>query len=266
MMKNKIIIAIKGAGEVGSAIAHRLKQDNFNVFMMDVEQPLAVHRGTTFSEAIYDGQKTVENITAELASTQDDIFKIWLRNRIAVIVDPDGKSIDVIKPDVLIDAIMAKKNVGTRITDAPLVIGVGPGFYATKDVHVVIETFHNENLGKIILEGEALPDNRIPLSIGGYSFERAVHAEEDGIFVTFKNIGESVKQGELIAKLNDIGIEANIEGILRGVLRSGVYVKRGTKLIELDPEATTEVCYHIRDKMKVIAESVRKVIFEKYLS
>jgi len=155
---------------------------------------------------------------------------------------------------------MAKRNTGTRISDAPLVIGLGPGFQVNRDVHVIIETNHSENLGRVITEGEAERDTRIPLSVGGLTFERVLNAPADGRFIALKNIGDTVSQGETVASLGDKPIEAKIGGIVRGLLRNDTEVKAGVKVGEIDPVNKPEICYKIRDKLLVIADGVLKAI------
>ena len=156
---SEFIVLIKGGGEVASGIAHRLHRSHFKVCLTEVVNPLAVSRGTTFSEAVFDGTKVIEGVRAELVSSSpEEIYKVWRQGNIPIVIDPEVSVKEKIQLDVLVDATMAKRNTGTKITDAPLVIGVGPGFYAGRDVHMVIESNHSNNLGGIILEGEGEKD------------------------------------------------------------------------------------------------------------
>lgn len=258
---SELIVLIKGGGEVASGIAHRLYRCHFRLCMTEIANPLAVSRGTCFSEAIYDGAKTIEDVTAERAeATLEDVYKVWRKENIPILVDPDASIKGKIKPDVLIDAIMAKRETGLKITDAPLVIGVGPGFYAGKNVHLVIESNHSNDLGKVIFSGEPEADTGIPVEIGGLAKERVIWAPETGVFTTSKAIGDTVESGEIIGYIDDLPLQAPVGGILRGLLRNGVKVLSKTKLIEIDPENPREVCFVIRGKMRAIAGGALEAI------
>ena len=174
------------------------------------------------------------------------------------------KFIDKIKPDVLVDATMAKRNIRTRITDVPLVIGMGPGFYAGRDVHIVVETNHSNNLGRVILEGEAERDTGTPVAIGGLTKERVIWAPQAGIFATDREIGDSVVAGEVTGRVGDLPLEAPISGMLRGLLRNGVTVSKGSKLIEVDPVNDRAICNFITDKMRTIGDGVLEAIMLRF--
>lgn len=255
MPRADISVVIKGAGEIGSGVAHRLHRCQFRVCLTECARPLAVCRGTTFSEAVFDGTKTIEGVTAELVPASG-IFEAWSRGNIALVIDPDARVVARLKPDVVVDAIMAKRNSGTRITDAPLVIGLGPGFTAGQDVHVVVETSHSHDLGRVITVGETQPNTGTPVAIGGLTRQRVVWAPRAGVFTSRRQIGDSVVAGETVGRVGDLPLAAPLGGILRGLMRSGVEVARGDKLIEVDPENDRDICYTIRDKMRVVADGV----------
>jgi len=258
---SELIVLIKGGGEVASGIAHRLHRCHFRVCLTETDNPLAVSRGTTFSEAVFDGVKTIEGVTAELVSTSpEDIHRCWKRGNIPIAIDPHTSLKEQLEPDVLVDAIMAKRNTGTQITDAPLVIGMGIGFYAGRDVHMVVETNHSNNLGRLILEGEAERDTGTPVAIGGLTKERVIWAPHRGIFTSNHEIGDTVVAYETIGWVGKSPLSAPISGILRGLIRSGVRVSKGDKLVEIDPVNDSTVCYTIRDKMRAIAGGVLEAI------
>jgi xanthine dehydrogenase accessory factor len=255
-------VLIKGAGEIGSGIAHRLSRCHFRVCLTETTSPLAVCRGTAFSEAVFDGIKTIEWVTAELVPASQ-IYGVWSRGNIPLVVDPDASVREQLRPDVVVDAIMAKRNTGTRITDAPLVIGLGPGFCAGRDVHVMVETSNSPNLGKVILEGESEPNTGTPVAIGGLTTERVVWAPQAGVFTSRREIGDRVVANQTIAWVDDLPLVAPISGILRGLLRSGVRVAEGDKLIEVDPVNDRHICDAIRDKVRVVADGVLEAIMSR---
>ncbi|HUL29589.1 MAG TPA: selenium-dependent molybdenum cofactor biosynthesis protein YqeB, partial [Thermodesulfobacteriota bacterium] len=170
---DELVVMIRGAGEIASGVGHRLHRSHFKVCMTEIPRPLAVRREVAFSEAIYENGKEVEGVRAEFVPKPEEIESVWREGNIPILEDADGKKTrNFLKPDVLVDAIMAKKNLGTQISDAPFVVGLGPGFTAGKDVHVVIETNRGHHLGKMILKGPAESDTGIPGEIGGYTMER----------------------------------------------------------------------------------------------
>jgi xanthine dehydrogenase accessory factor len=262
-LKN-LTVVIKGGGEIASAVAHRLTLAGFRVCLTETPVPLAVHRGSTYCEAVFDGEKTVEGLTAKLADSFEQVKQIWEDGKIPILVDPETRIKDFVKPQVLVDATMLKNNTSTKIDDAPLVIGVGPGFEVGKDVHLIVESYHNENLGKVFTTGTALPNTGIPLAIGGYVHERAFHANRNGKFTASKELGDMIKPGDIIGDVDGEPLVAGISGVLRAVLRNNIFVAENTKLAEIDPEADVEVCFIIRGKMRAIAGGVLEAILMKY--
>ena len=258
-------VLIKGAGEVASGIAYRLHLSHLKVCFTEIANPLAVTRGTTFSEAVYDGVKDIMGVRAErVPADPEQIHRVWQRGNIPLAIDPEASIKENIKPDVLIDAIMAKKNRNTSITDAPLVIGIGLGFYAGRDVHVVVESNHSQNLGKVILEGEAEKNTGEPVEVGGLTRERVIWSPQAGLFTTDKDIGDTVAAGETIAHVDNRPLKAPMGGVLRGLIRSGVKVSRGTKLIEVDPVHDSSICHLIAGKVLTIGEGVLQAIMMKF--
>jgi xanthine dehydrogenase accessory factor len=255
-MKN-IVIGIKGAGEMASAVAWRLFMANFsNLFMMEIRQPSAIRRGVSFSEAIFEINKTVENVNAVAVSRVEEIRFAWEKKSIPVLVDPHWEAVRRIKPEVLVDAILGKENFGTRISDAPLVIGLGPGFTAGMDVHMAIETHRGHDLGRIITSGSAQPNNGIPGAIGGYTTERVIRSPADGIFHSDRKIGDFVKAGDIIGSVSGFEIKASIEGILRGLIRPETVVTKQMKIGDIDPRNNEKHCHTISDKARAISGSV----------
>jgi xanthine dehydrogenase accessory factor len=259
-----LVILVRGAGEMASGVAHELWQAHFRVWMTEISSPLAVRREVSFCDAIYEGEKRVEGVMAKSIQTADEIPRTWEGGIIPLLVDPEATSREVLKPHVIVDAIMAKKNLGTKITDAPLVIGLGPGFVAGGDVHVVIETNRGHELGRLIWDGRAEPDTGIPGAISGYTEERVLRIPAEGIFQAQKRIGDRVKEGEIVATVGSLPVKAGISGVLRGILRDGTRVKEGMKVGDIDPRGKDAFCYSISDKARAIAGGVLKAILMRF--
>ena len=255
-----LLILVRGAGEMATAVAHTLWQAHFKIWMTEIPQPMAVRRGVSFCEAIYDGKKQVEGVVAKYIQTADKIDDTWKEGMIPLLIDPEAKSRKVVKPHVLVDAIMTKENLGTKMTHAPLVIGLGPGFTAGRDVHVVIETQRGHDLARLIWEGEAAPNTGIPGEILGYSEERVLRAPVRGIFKAHKKIGEQVSEGEVVATVEELPVKPRIRGVLRGILRDGTQVREMMKAGDIDPRGKRAHCYSISDKARTIAGGVLKAI------
>jgi xanthine dehydrogenase accessory factor len=262
---DKIIVLVRGAGEMASGVAHRLHQSHFKVCMLEIPHPIAVRREVSFCEAIYEGEKEVEGVRSKFISKPEEIHSVWQEGTIPILVDPDGeKTRRFIKPDVLVDAIMAKKNLGTHTKKAPLVIGLGPGFYAEKDVHIVIETNRGHDLGRVVLKGAAEPDTGIPGNIGGYTVERLLRTMKKGVFRPQKWIGDRVNKGSVVAVVDDFPVIAKISGFVRGLIREGVEVRRGMKVGDIDPRGRREFCFTISDKARAIGGGVLEAILYRF--
>jgi xanthine dehydrogenase accessory factor len=261
-MKNltDLVVLIRGAGELASGVAHRLYSSHFRLCLTEIDQPQAVRREVSFCEAGYDGAKEVEGVIARLVHSPEKITLAWQEGKIPLLVDPEAEIKNFLKADVLVDAILAKKNLGTSIKDAPLVIGLGPGFTAAKDVHVVIETNRGHNLGRMLLTGEAEPNTGVPGEIAGFAADRVFRAPKAGKFLNVKKIGEFVQAGDVVATVNDEPVKALINGVLRGLLRDGTEVYRGTKAGDIDPRGKKENCYTISDKARAIGGGVLEAI------
>jgi xanthine dehydrogenase accessory factor len=224
--------------------------------MTEISNPLAIRREVSFCEAVYDGEKTVEGVTARHVMDYEAIGPTWEEGKIPLIVDPDGVVKRFLRPHVIVDAIMAKKNVGTRIGDAPLVIGLGPGFFGGRDVHAVIETNRGHNLGRLIWKGAAEPDTGVPGNLGGYGAERVLRTPETGRFQALKKIGDRVRKNEAVAVVNDVPMRSGISGVLRGILRDGTEVPKGMKSGDVDPRGNRDACFTISDKARALGGSV----------
>ena len=243
-------ILIRGAGDLATGIAAELWERGHQILMTDVAIPLTVRREVAFSRAVYEEHAVVEGIEAVLAENFEEAETIMATRKIAVMVDEK----------VLVDGIMAKKNLGTQISDAPLVIGIGPGFTAAGDCHFVIETQRGDHLGEVIREGSAIPNTGIPGNIGGYTVERLLKASADGIMHPVARIGDVVKKGQIVARCGDEPVYARLHGIVRGMLQEGVPVKKGLKIGDVDARIEEKLCYTISDKARKIGNGVAEAI------
>ena len=255
-----MLVLIRGAGDLATGIALRLFRSHLCVVMTDLPQPTAIRRTVCFSQAILYGSYQVEDVTAELAASMEDVRCILAEGCIPVLADPKAECRAWLKPDVVVDAILAKKNLGTQITDAPLVIGVGPGFCAGRDCHAVIETMRGHTLGRVIRSGEPIPNTNIPGLIGGFAGERVLRAPADGIFVQKLEIGASVHTGDVAGTVNGVPMLCQIDGMLRGILPDGTPVTRGMKSGDVDPRGKREYCDLVSDKALAIGGGVLEAI------
>jgi len=229
-------VVLRGAGETASGVAWRLYRANIHrLVMLEVPAPLAVRRSVCFCEALHQGWQTVEGVQAVKAADIGGVQRAWDTGQVPVLVDPEGRLISQLAPDVLVDATLAKRNLGTRIGDAPLVIGLGPGFCVVRVVHRVIETNRGHNLCRVITQGGAEPDTGVPGNIAGFSAERVLRAPAAGVFSAQCRIGERVQSGEVVGTVAGAAVTARLDGILRGLIRPGTVVTAGLKLGDVDP-------------------------------
>ncbi len=276
-MKKKDLIVVRGAGDLATGTIHRLKKAGFRLLVLEAEHPAAIRRQVALSEAVYAGSARVEDVEAvrmdvDLAEKKNrkellepEMERIWKKDGVPVLVDPAGLSIAALRPAVVVDAILAKKNLGTTKEMAPLVIALGPGFTAGEDVDVVIETKRGHNLGRVIRSGSAVPNTGIPGIIGGYGKERVMHAQAEGILRNAASIGDIVEARAVIAENETengiVPVEASLSGLLRGLIRDGYPVTKGFKIADIDPrKEELQNCFTISDKARCIAGSVLEVI------
>ena len=276
-MKKKDLIVVRGAGDLATGTIHRLKKAGFRLLVLEAEHPAAIRRQVALSEAVYAGSARVEDVEAvrmdvDLAEKKNrkellepEMERIWKKDGVPVLVDPAGLSIAALRPAVVVDAILAKKNLGMTKEMAPLVIALGPGFTAGEDVDVVIETKRGHNLGRVIRSGSAVPNTGIPGIIGGYGKERVMHAQAEGILRNAASIGDIVEARAVIAEIETengiVPVEASLSGLLRGLIRDGYPVTKGFKIADIDPrKEELQNCFTISDKARCIAGSVLEVI------
>jgi len=258
---NELIVLIRGGGSVGSAIAQRLTHSHFRLCITETASPTAISRGVSLSEAIYDTQKVVEDITGERSLPNlEQIYKAWRNDKIPVTADPEISVRALLKPDVLVNAMMLKRETNIHITDAPLVIGIGPGFAAGGDVHMVVESNPGRSLGKVIVEGHTEPETPVSGDFAGVVSEKVIKATDSGVFTTGKNIGDVVLAKDIIGYLNEQPIDAPISGVLRGILRDQTKVLANVRLAAIDPVGDKNSCIQVSDKNRAVAGGVLEAI------
>ncbi len=257
---------IKGAGDLATGVAHRLWQSGFDVVMLELPRPLVVRRLAAFATAVYAGTARVEGVRACLCSDHSQLPSLLSERIIPLLIDPGAEILQRFHPGTLVDAIIAKRNTGTALGDAPLVLGLGPGFTAGVDVHAVIETNRGANLGKVYYSGSAEADTAIPGEIGGAGPERLLKAPVDGVFKPLKQIGDIIKAGEAVAYVDGTPVTAVISGLLRGLLYPGLSVHQGLKVGDIDPRGADLDPRAISDKARAVGGGVLEAIQHRYLT
>ena len=264
-------IVVRGGGDLATGTILRLSRAGFPVIVLESARPTAIRREAAFSEAVYFGMKTVEGTVCKKMASPDEALKNAAPGNPVLLVDERAESLAAIRPEILIDAIIAKRNLGTSIEMANLVIGLGPGFTAGKDVHYVIETMRGHDLGRIIGSGSALQNTGIPGNVGGYTRERVLHATASGRLMAFRQIGDIVEKGEVIAVIESnesrTEVRASLTGVLRGILPDGFDVPHGMKLADIDPRLDERKNrFTVSDKARCIAGSVLELVVRHMLA
>ena len=263
----KDLIIVRGGGDLATGTIYKLKKSGFPVLILEVENPSAIRRNVAFSEAIYQGQQTVEDMTCFLADSLQQAENFLQEGKLTILVDPKGEAIANLKPLAVVDAIIAKRNLGTAKTMAPITVALGPGFVAGEDVEAVVETKRGHNLGRVIWSGSAAPNTGVPGLIGGFGEERVMHSPAQGILKNVKKITDTVMKGEVIAVIETesavVPVEASLDGILRGLIRDGYPVTKGFKIADIDPRSEEyNNCFTISDKARCIAGGVLEAILQ----
>ena len=253
-------ILIRGAGDLATGIASRLYGAGHQILMTEIEVPLTVRRTVALSRAVYEGSARIEEMEGFLAEDRESALAVMERGDIAVMTDPGMVCRKWFQPDVVVDAILAKKNLGTEITDAPFVVGVGPGFTAGHDCNCVVETKRGHTLGNIIWRGSAIPNTGVPGNVGGYTIERLIRAGADGRIEPKVQIGDYVERGQIVALTGGVPVYAQMSGIVRGMLQEGVHVWKNLKIGDIDARTEVSHCYTISDKARAIGGGVLEAV------
>ena len=256
-MKHKTTLIVRGGGDLASGVIHRLYKCGYQVLVLECERPSAIRRKVSFGEAVYDGTSSVEGVTGRLIKDVSECRKVWDKKEIPILVDENADVVSELKPDALIDAILARAM-------APLTIGLGPGFTARMDVDYVVETQRGHNLARVIEEGTAAPNTGIPGIIAGYGKERVIHSPAAGMIHNYSEIGDIVEKDQIIAMVDETPVYASLTGVLRGIIRDGFVVPEGMKIADIDPRKEQKKnCDTISDKARCIAGSVVRSLVEE---
>lgn len=254
------IIVVRGGGDIATGVCHRLFKAGFNVLILDIEKPTTIRRRVAFSEAIYSKEIVVEGVKAVHVNRIEDIFHEINKGNIPVYIDPTGQCINEVSPLAVVDSILAKKNLGTNMDMAPITVGLGPGFEAGVDVDLVIETKRGHFLGKVIYQGFAIANTSIPGNILGHTDDRIIRATAEGKVMPLIEIGDMVEKGQVICKIGDTQVIANISGIVRGMIKEGLYVTKGYKIGDIDPRGERENVFTISEKARAVGGGVLEAI------
>lgn len=263
----KDLIIVRGGGDLATGTIYKLYKCGFPILILEVDKPSAIRRNVAFSEAVYQGTQTVEDVTCYYADSLSQAESFLQEGKLVVLVDPKGDSIAKLQPLAVVDAILAKKNLGTNKSMAPITVALGPGFSAGEDVDAVIETKRGHNLGRVLWQGSAAPNTGIPGMIGGYGKERVIHCPAEGILRNVCKITDTVEKGQEIAVVEtengNIPVLASLDGLLRGLIRDGYPVTKGFKIADIDPRTEEhQNCFTISDKARCIAGGVVEAILQ----
>ena len=258
MLRETVIV--RSGGDVASGTIKRLHEAGFKVIVLEIENPTAIRRTVSYSQCVFEGEITIEDTTARLCKTLDEVDDAHFKGEIPVVIDSSGEFIDIVKPKIVIDAILAKKNLGTKKSMADIVIGLGPGFEAGLDVDAIIETNRGHDLGRVIYEGKPQANTGSPGNIGGYTVERVIYSPGDGEIQVLKDIGSLVEKDEVIARVEDNDVKSKIKGVVRGMIADGTHVFNGMKIGDVDPRNEISHCYGISDKARSVGGGVLEAI------
>ncbi len=257
---NNILVVIRGGGDLATGVAVRLFRAGFKIIILEIERPTVIRLAVSFARTVYESKAVIEGIEGVLVSSCEEAENVINKRKIAVLIDPEGNYINKLNPTILVDAILAKRNLGTRKNQAPLVIGLGPGFTAGKDVDVVVETMRGHNLGRVYYQGQAAPNTGVPGEVGGESIRRLLRAPADGKITPLHSIGDMVEVREAIAEVEGIPLKAEISGVLRGLIYPQSRVTKGMKVGDIDPRGIRDHCFTISDKARSIGGAVLEAI------
>ncbi len=254
------LVVVKGGGDLATGVAHRLHRAGMWVIITELPQPTVIRRPVAFASAVFEGEISVEGVTARRVESVTQALACLDEGVVPVLVDPQAGVVRELRPDVVVDATIAKRNLGTHISDAPIVVALGPGFTAGVDCHAVVETARGHYLGRVITQGQATPNTGVPGAVLGYTEERVIRAPCGGVFRGERQIGDRVEAGQTVARVDGEPVVARISGVLRGLLADGLPVHAGMKVGDVDPRGVVDHCFTISDKARAVGGGVLEAI------
>ena len=259
-MCEELLVVVKGGGDLATGVAHRLRRVGMRVIITELPRPTVIRRSVAFASAVFEGEVTVEGVTARLVDGPTQALACLDEGIVPVLVDPEAMVVHALQPDAVVDATVAKRNLGTRLTDAPIVVALGPGFTAGVDCHAVVETARGHYLGRVITQGQAAPNTGVPGAVVGHAEDRVVRAPCAGVFCGERRIGDRVEAGQSVARVDGEPVVARISGVLRGLLADGLPVHAGMKVGDVDPRGVVDHCFTISDKARAVGGGVLEAI------
>jgi len=256
-------VTIRGGGDLATGVAVRLHRAGFSVLVLEIQQPLAVRRLVALAEAIYAGRVVVEGIEGRRADSPEEVAALLQTGVIPVLVDPQAESTSGLRPAAIVDGRMRKAPSELPLDSVPLILGLGPGFEAGVDCHAVIETRRGHHLGRILWQGRASPDTKVPEAVEGYAVDRVLRAPRSGVMQGLATLGSLVRQGEALLAIDGQQVVAPFDGALRGLLHDGVRVERGMKVGDLDPRRETRFCREVSDKALAVGGAALEAILSR---
>ncbi len=260
MLFEHVPVIVRGGGDLASGVVYRLTKAGFPVLVTELPRPLAIRLAVAFASAVFEGQITVDGLAARRIDHVNEVYLTWTQAEIPVLVDAGGTSLAALNPPVVVDARLAKRNLGTTRADAPLVIALGPGFEAGIDCHAVIETNRGHDLGRVIWHGTAEPDTGRPGRVEGHVSDRVLRAPASGFVAPRAIIGDDLKAGDVIASVGDLPVSAPFDGVLRGLIHPSVPVQTTMKIGDVDPRGERRHCFTISEKALAIGGGVLEAI------
>jgi xanthine dehydrogenase accessory factor len=251
MLFSDYLVMLRGGGDLATGVAYRLHKAGFPLIVLELAQPAVIRRRVALATAVFEGSIVIEDIRGQLAHTPAEALALSQTNTIPVLVAPhlDNSQFTIHNAQlIIIDARIAKRNIDTHINQAPLVIGMGPGFTAGVDCHAVIETMRGHSLGRVLWQGTPLPNTGTPGIVAGKGAERVLRAPADGVVNWRLEIGDDVQSATLIGDINGVPVTAPFAGVIRGLIAPGLAVKAGMKIGDVDARGTAENCFTISDK------------------
>ncbi len=261
MLFHDVVILMRGGGDLATGVALRLKRAGFPLAVLELPRPLVVRRAVALASAVHQGSIEVEGVRGVLTSSVEAACALlWDDHTVPVLVDPTGETLSAFAPTVLVDARMAKRNIDTRMDQAPLVVALGPGFEAGRDCHAVVETNRGHWLGRVYWQGSAEPDTGTPGVVAGHGAERVLRAPVAGTVRALAEIGQQVDAGQVVAEVEGVPVRAPFPGVVRGLIADGTQVPAGLKIGDIDPRGKREHCFTVSDKALAVGGGVLEAV------